>query len=184
MTIAVAQAQVTVAEGTRVRVRLDQDVHAAPAGPDGSIALSVVEPVEFGASVAIQTGAAVHGKVVTEPSFDLVVDRVQLTDGTWIGLRTRKRADAPVGMLAAGTRHLREGTEFDLYTDQVSTTVVVPQLRIIDRTGEEAVRVATHFVESGTSMKVIRDGYAFMTAFGMALVLLGGVYRWFGAARR
>lgn len=180
---ALAQAEIRIPEGTRVRVLIDQNVYEAPSS---EVTLSVAEPVEVGMGMAIPAGAKVHATLIKDPKADLVVDRVQLSDGSWIGLRTRLKGEAPRGVLAAGAKALREGTVLDLYTERVSISVEVPRLAVLEQSGEDAVRLAGHFVESGknTSVKVFRDGYALMTAFGMGLVLLGGVYRWFGAARR
>ena len=56
-------AQVTVPDGTRLRVRLDQTISSASAEQGQSVELSLTEPVKVGDQIVIPEGARVTGTI-------------------------------------------------------------------------------------------------------------------------
>ena len=91
-----AAAQTTIPDGTRIRVRLDQNLSSATADDGQAVELSVTEPVRIGDQVAIPEGARVTGTVTMVQEkrhmgragkLDFSIDRVRAADGEWIPLR-------------------------------------------------------------------------------------------------
>jgi hypothetical protein len=89
-------AQVTVPDGTRLRVRLDQSISSASADQGQSVELSVTEAVKSGDQVVIPDGARVTGTITEAQEkrhmgragkLDFSIDRVRAVDGEWIALR-------------------------------------------------------------------------------------------------
>ena len=92
----IAAAQVTVPDGTKIRVRLEQTISSATADPGQAVDLSVTEPVKIGDQVVIPEGARVTGTVTLAQQkrhmgragkLDFSIDRVRAADGEWIPLR-------------------------------------------------------------------------------------------------
>lgn len=93
---AVAAAQTTVPDGTKIRCRLDQTLTSATADQGQAVELSVAEPVRVGNTVVIPEGARVTGTVTEAQEkrhmgragkLDFSIDRVRAADGEWIPLR-------------------------------------------------------------------------------------------------
>jgi hypothetical protein len=110
-------AQVTIPDGTRLRVRLDQALSSATADQGETVELSVTEPVRIGDQVMIPEGARVTGTVTEAQEkrhmgragkLDFSIDRVRAVDGEWIPLRytVNKRSGGShavsTGVLTAG----------------------------------------------------------------------------------
>ncbi len=93
---ALAAAQVTVPDGTKIRVRLDQTISSGTADEGQVVELSVAEPIRIDNQVVIPEGSRVMG-TVTEAhekrhmgrasKLDFSIDRVRAADGQWIPLR-------------------------------------------------------------------------------------------------
>ena len=112
-----AGAQITVPDGTKLRVRLDQTISSATADEGQGIELSVTEPVKVGDQVVIPEGARVTGTVTLAQEkrhmgragkLDFSIDRVRAADGEWIPLRytvTKRNGGShavSTGVLTAG----------------------------------------------------------------------------------
>src|SRR5581483_11649018 len=110
-------AQVTVPDGTRLRVRLDQSISSASADQGQSVELSVTEAVKIGDQVVIPDGARVTGTITQAQEkrhmgragkLDFSIDRVRAADGEWIPLRytvTKKSGGShavSTGVMTAG----------------------------------------------------------------------------------
>jgi hypothetical protein len=96
LTAALASAQVTVPDGTKIRVRLDQAVSSASADEGQVVEFSVTDAVKVGDQVVIPEGARVTGTVTDAQEkrrmgragkLDFSIDRVRAADGEWIPLR-------------------------------------------------------------------------------------------------
>jgi hypothetical protein len=91
----IAAAQVQIPEGTRLRVRLDEDLSSESVQRGRTVRLSVADEVKVGDAVVIASGAAVTGRVteVVPKKFtksgklDFSIDRVTAADGGAILLR-------------------------------------------------------------------------------------------------
>jgi hypothetical protein len=117
MTAASAWAELTIPDGTRLRIRLDQTISSASADEGQTVELSVTEPVKIGDVTVIPEGARVTGTVTEAQEkrrmgragkLDFSLDRVRATDGEWIPLRytlNRKSGDSHAvrtGVITAG----------------------------------------------------------------------------------
>src|SRR5689334_9605394 len=60
----IAAAQVQIPEGTRLRVRLEQDLSSATAQEGDAVQLSVVDEVKIGSATVIAQAAPVVGRVI------------------------------------------------------------------------------------------------------------------------
>ena len=89
-------AQITIPEGTMIRVRLEQDLSSATAQEGQSVQLSVMDAVRIGETEAILQGANVTGRVILAQEkrrmgrtgkLDFSIDRVMAVDKTNIPLR-------------------------------------------------------------------------------------------------
>src|SRR5438309_9297374 len=96
LSVAIASAQDTIPDGTRLRVRLDQTISSGSADQGQTVELSVTEPVKVGDQVVIAEGARVTGTVIMAQEkrhmgragkLDFSIDRVRANDGEWIPLR-------------------------------------------------------------------------------------------------
>jgi hypothetical protein len=92
----ICSAQITVPEGTKIRVRLEQTVSSATADTGQTLEFTVTDGVEVGGAVVIAQGARVTGTVTQAAErrrlgrsgkFDFSIDRVMAVDGKWIPLR-------------------------------------------------------------------------------------------------
>lgn len=91
-----AWADVTIPDGTKLRIRLDQTISSATAEEGQTVELSVTEPVKVGETVVIAEGARVTGTVTQAQEkrrmgraghLDFSIDRVRAVDGQWLPLR-------------------------------------------------------------------------------------------------
>jgi len=92
----VCAAQVTIQEGTKLRVRLDQMISSATADEGQTVELSVTEAVKVGEVVVIAEGARVAGTITEATAkrrmgragkLDFSIDKVRAADGEWVPLR-------------------------------------------------------------------------------------------------
>jgi len=93
---ACCSAQVTIPEGTKVRVRLESTITSATAEEGQTVELSVVDPVKIGDVIAFPEGASATGTVVEAHErrrmgragkLDFSIDRVMAADNTWVSVR-------------------------------------------------------------------------------------------------
>ena len=140
----ISSAQVEIPEGTKVRVRLDQQLSSETAAEGQLVQLSVADDIKFGSVVAIKGGTAVLGKVVSAVpgknlgragKLDFSIDAILAADGDTIPLRyslekNKGGSSKGAGVLTfalAGTvglllldghnAILYEGAAYDVFTD-------------------------------------------------------------------
>ncbi|MFL6447338.1 MAG: PEGA domain-containing protein [Bryobacteraceae bacterium] len=91
-----AAAQMTIPDGTKLRVRLDQTISSASAEQGQAVELSITEAVKVNDQVVIPDGARVTGTVTMAQEkrhmgragkLDFSIDRVRAIDGEWIPIR-------------------------------------------------------------------------------------------------
>jgi len=91
-----AAAQITIPDGTKLRVRLDQTISSATAEQGQAVELSITEAVRVNDQVVIPDGARVTGTVTMAQEkrhmgragkLDFSIDRVRAMDGEWIPIR-------------------------------------------------------------------------------------------------
>lgn len=96
ITTSIAAAQVTIPDGTKIRVRLEQTISSATADQGQGLDLSVTEAVKVGDETVIPEGARVTGTVTLAQEkrhmgragkLDFSIDRVRAADGEWVPLR-------------------------------------------------------------------------------------------------
>jgi hypothetical protein len=96
LSAALVAAQVTVPDGTKIRVRLDQTLSSGTTEQGQTVELSVTEPVKVDGQVVIPEGSRVTGTVTEAQEkrhmgragkLDFSIDRVRAADGEWIPLR-------------------------------------------------------------------------------------------------
>ena len=108
-----AQAEaLALPEGTKIRVRLEQDLSSATAEQGEPVQLSVTEDVRVGDSVVVKQGAAVVGTITQAVKkrrmgrtgkLDFSIDRVVAADGSSLPLRySPQRRDGGSHALATG----------------------------------------------------------------------------------
>jgi len=112
-----AWADLTIPDGTKLRIRLDQTISSATAQEGQTVELSVTEPVRVGDTVVIPEGSRVTGTVTEAQEkrrmgraghLDFSLDRVRAIDGQWIPLRytlTKKNGESHAvrtGVITAG----------------------------------------------------------------------------------
>jgi len=110
-----AAAQIEIPEGTRVKVRLEEDLSSATAEKGRPVRLSVVGEVKIGGTVVIAPGAKATGTVVVATpkrlmsggKLDFSVDGVTAADGETIPIRYRQEEapgmpDLKAGIISAG----------------------------------------------------------------------------------
>lgn len=90
------QTQIVVPDGTKIRVRLDQQISSATADEGQIVELSVTEAVKVDDVVVIPEGARVTGTITEATAkrrmgragkLDFSIDRVRGVDNEWIPLR-------------------------------------------------------------------------------------------------
>lgn len=110
-------AQINLPEGTKIRVRLDQNISSATAEEGQTVEFSVTDAVRAGDTVLIAEGARATG-VITQAhekrrmgragKLDFSIDRVRTADNQWVPLRytvTKKSGQSHAvrtGILTAG----------------------------------------------------------------------------------
>jgi hypothetical protein len=91
-----AAAQITIPDGTKLRVRLDQTISSGTAEQGQAVELSITEAVKVNDQVVIPDGARVTGTVTMAQEkrhmgragkLDFSIDRVRSIDGEWIPIR-------------------------------------------------------------------------------------------------
>lgn len=91
-----AAAQITIPDGTKLRVRLDQSISSATAEQGQGVELSITEAVKVNDQLVIPDGARVTGTVTMAQEkrhmgragkLDFSIDRVRAIDGEWIPIR-------------------------------------------------------------------------------------------------
>jgi hypothetical protein len=91
-----AAAQMTIPDGTKLRVRLDQTISSATAEQGQAVELSITEAVKVNDQVVVPDGARVTGTVTMAQEkrhmgragkLDFSIDRVRAVDGEWIPIR-------------------------------------------------------------------------------------------------
>jgi len=96
LSAALLAAQVTVPDGTKIRVRLDQTLSSGTTDQGQTVELSVTEPVKIDGQVVIPENARVTGTVTEAQEkrhmgragkLDFSIDRVRAIDGEWVPLR-------------------------------------------------------------------------------------------------
>ena len=110
-------AQTVLPEGTKVRVRLDQNISSATAEEGQIVELSVTDAVKAGETVVIPEGAHVTGTITQAQGkrrmgragkLDFSIDRLKTADNQWVPLRytvTKKSGQShavSTGIMAAG----------------------------------------------------------------------------------
>ena len=110
-------AQGVLPEGTKVRVRLDQNISSATAEEGQIVELSVTDALKIGDTIVIPEGARVTGTITQAQEkrrlgragkLDFSIDRVKSADNQWIPLRytvTKKSGQShavSTGILTAG----------------------------------------------------------------------------------
>ena len=141
---------VLIPEGTKIKVRLEQDLSGDKAQEGQDVQLSVVEDIRIGEIVAIAQGANVTGKVtLAQPKrrlgrtgkIDFSIERVTAVDQTSISLRY--------------TVNKKEGGSHAVSTGVITTGVAIAFFPaapfVLLRTGKEAT------VEKGTIFEVFTD---------------------------
>src|SRR4051794_33220824 len=117
LSVAIGSAQVTIPDGTRLRVRLDQTLSSESADQGQAVELSVTEPVKVGDQVVIAEGARVTGTVTMAQEkrhmgragkLDFSFDRFGANDGKWFPLRYPVKK-TPGGSHAVSTGVLTAG---------------------------------------------------------------------------
>ena len=100
-------AQITVPDGTKIRVRLDQSISSGTAEQGQSVELSVTEAVKINDVTVIPDGSRVTGTVTQAQEkrhmgragkLDFSIDRVRSMDGEWTRSATRSTSVAAVAM--------------------------------------------------------------------------------------
>jgi hypothetical protein len=112
-----AAAEVTIPDGTKLRVRLDQSISSATAEQGQAVELSVTEAVKIADRTVIPDGARVTGTITEAQEkrrmgragkLDFSIDRVRTVDGEWVPLRysvTKRNGDSHAvrtGVITAG----------------------------------------------------------------------------------
>src|SRR5882672_1080764 len=117
LSVLACSAQINLSEGTKIRVRLDQNISSATAEEGQTVEFSVTDAVRAGDTVLIAEGARATG-VITQAherrrmgragKLDFSIDRVRTADNQWVPLRytvTKKSGQSHAvrtGILTAG----------------------------------------------------------------------------------
>src|ERR1051325_5902007 len=96
MTAGMAMAQIVIPDGTKIRVRLEQNLSSETADFGSTVDFAVIQEVRLGEAVVIANGARATGSIVTaQPKrrmgrggkLDFSIERVQTVDGNWLSVR-------------------------------------------------------------------------------------------------
>jgi hypothetical protein len=96
MTAGMAMAQIVIPDGTKIRVRLEQNLSSESAELGATVDLATTQEVRVGDAVVIANGARVTGSIVTAQAkrrmgrggkLDFTIERVQMVDGNWLSVR-------------------------------------------------------------------------------------------------
>jgi hypothetical protein len=117
LSVFACSAQIVLPEGTKLRVRLDQNISSATAEEGQVVELSVTDAVRAGETIVIPEAARVTGTITQAQEkrrlgragkLDFSIDRVKTVDNQWIPLRytVTKKSGAShavsTGILTAG----------------------------------------------------------------------------------
>lgn len=112
-----AAAQVTIPDGTRIRVRLEQIISSETAEVGQPVDFVVTEEVRVGDAIVIGNGARATGAITTAEArrrmgragkLDFSIDRVMTVEGNWLRLRytpvkgSGKSKSLQTGIITAG----------------------------------------------------------------------------------
>ena len=112
-----AFAQITIPDGTKLRVRLEQAISSATADEGQTVELAVTEAINVGDSVVFPEGTRVTGTITMAQAkrrmgrsgkLDFSIDRARAVDGEWVPLRyllnkkTGESHATRAGVLTAG----------------------------------------------------------------------------------
>jgi len=116
-TAAMAMAQVMIPDGTKIRVRLEQNLSSEDAVLGQTVDFAVTQEVRVGDAVVVANGARATGAIVRAQArrrmgrggeLDFTIDRVQMVDGNWLNVRYTPHLNhghgngATTGVLTAG----------------------------------------------------------------------------------
>jgi hypothetical protein len=115
-TASLAMAQVTIPDGTRIRVRLEENLNSATAELGETVDFSVTQEVRVGDAIVIANGARATGSIIRREGrrlltrggdLDFTIDRVQMVDGNWLNVRyhpmkNHGKNGVAVGVITAG----------------------------------------------------------------------------------
>jgi len=96
LTAGMALAQVVIPDGTKIRVRLEQNVTSENVETGQTIDFRVTQEVRVGDAVVIASGAPAQGNIISAEGkrrlgrggkLALTVERVQMVDGNWLSVR-------------------------------------------------------------------------------------------------
>lgn len=117
LSVGLSLAQVTLPEGTKLRVRLEQVVSSASAEEGQPVELTIADEVALNGTVLIKEGARVTGTITQAVGkrrmgrpgkLDFSIDRVAAADGQWVPIRyslRKKSGDSHTirtGIITAG----------------------------------------------------------------------------------
>ena len=95
-TASMALAQVVVPDGTKIRVRLEQNLSSDTVEAGQTVDFRVTQEVRIGDAVAIASGAPAQGTIISAEArrrmgrggkLALTVEKVQMVDGNWLSVR-------------------------------------------------------------------------------------------------
>src|SRR5689334_14165316 len=96
LTAGMAMAQIVIPDGTKLRVRLEQNLSSETAELGSTVDLAVTQEVRVGDAVVVANGARATGSIITAQGkrrmgrggkLDFTIDRVQMVDGNWLSVR-------------------------------------------------------------------------------------------------
>lgn len=96
LTAGMAMAQVMIPDGTKIRVRLEQNLSSDVAELGQTVDFAVTQEVRVGDAVVVANGARATGSIVVceqrrrlgrGGKLDFTIERVQLVDGNWLNVR-------------------------------------------------------------------------------------------------
>ncbi len=95
-TAGMAMAQAMIPDGTRIRVRLEENLSSETAEVGQTVDFAVTQEVRMGDAVVIANGARATGSIVLAEQrrrlgragkLDFTIERVQMVDGHWLNVR-------------------------------------------------------------------------------------------------
>jgi len=111
-------AQVTIPEGTKIRVRLESNLSSDTADMGQNLDFSVTQEVRVGDAVVIANGARATGTItgVTQRrrmgrggKLDFSIDRVMTVEGSWLSIRYTPTNTESRGARTSGRPRCRRG---------------------------------------------------------------------------
>jgi len=117
LTATFAMAQVTIPDGTKIRVRLEQNLSSDSFELGQTIDFAVNQEVRVGDAIVVANGARATGSIIKAEEkrrlgraghLDFSIDRVQMVDGNWLNVRytpqknNGKSDGVKTGLITAG----------------------------------------------------------------------------------